>query len=148
MNKTQQPGFSLIELVLFIVVISVGLAGILSVMNLNAQHSVDPMVRKQAMALADSIMEEILLKEYCDPDVTPPCSFNQIETGRDTYDDVDDYDGLTSLSGLPEGVLTSYVINITVAPPADFNGVTAKKVTVEVSNHAETVKLYGYRAGY
>jgi MSHA pilin protein MshD len=146
MNSAKQKGFTLIELVMFIVVVSVGLAGILSVMNLNAQHSVDPMVRKQAAALADSIMEEILLKAYSDPDGTETG-----ETGRDTYDDVDDYNGKDQTlfaDLLTLGVLSSYSISISVDVPADFNGVTAKKVTVTVSNGAENVSLIGYRAEY
>ncbi len=143
MNKLQQHGFSLIELVLFIVVISVGIAGVLSVMNLNAQHSVDPMVRKQAIALADSILEEVLLKEFCDPDNT-----ENGETGRDTFDDVDDFNGKdqTLFTDLPPGVLIDYVIAITVYPPANLNGVTAKKIMVTVANGAENISLTGYRA--
>ncbi len=146
MNSAKQNGFTLIELVMFIVVVSVGLAGILSVMNLNAQHSVDPMVRKQAVALADSIMEEILLKAYSDPDGTETG-----ETGRDTYDDVDDYnatDQTLFADLLTLGVLSSYSISISVDAPADFNGVTAKKVKVEVNNGAENITLIGYRAEY
>ena len=63
MTRSQQRGFTLIELIIFIVVVGAGLAGILSVMNTVVKSSADPMVRKQAIALADSILEEILQKE-------------------------------------------------------------------------------------
>ncbi len=75
MSKHPQRGFTLIELIIFIVVVSAGLAGILAVMDTTVKSSADPMVRKQAMALAESILEEIMAKEYCDP--------NSVEIGTD-----------------------------------------------------------------
>jgi MSHA pilin protein MshD len=66
----KQRGISLIELIIFIVIISVALTGILLVMNQTTAHSADPMVRKQALAIAESILEEVELMPftYCDPD--------------------------------------------------------------------------------
>ena len=150
-----QHGFTLIELIIFIVVVSAGLAGILSVMNTVVKSSADPMVRKQAMALADSILEEILLKSYCDPDTvdtsTSPatCGANTVESGRNTYDDVDDYNRLTqtAFTDLPTE-LSGYVISITVAAPASLSGVTMKKVTVTISRGSESISMSGYRANY
>ena len=90
MNKLRHRGFTLIELIIFIVVVGGGLAGILTVSNNVVKSSADPMVRKQSMALADSILEEILQKEYSDPD-----GVQGNETTRETMDDVDDYNGKT-----------------------------------------------------
>ena len=61
MNSPLQRGFTLIEVIIFIVVVGAGLAGILAVSTNSVKASADPMVRKQAMALADSILEEIFL---------------------------------------------------------------------------------------
>jgi MSHA pilin protein MshD len=47
-----QAGLSLIELVMFIVIVGVAVAGVLSVMNVTTRHSADPMIRKQAQAIA------------------------------------------------------------------------------------------------
>lgn len=140
MNSIRQRGFTLIELIIFIVVVSAGLAGILSVMNTVVKSSADPMVRKQAMALADSIMEEILLKSYTSA-VTG--------TDRTTYDSVDNYNGLTqtAFTDLPTE-LSGYVISITVAAPASLSGVSMKKVTVTVSRGSESISMSGYRANY
>ena len=145
MNSLRQRGFTLIELIIFIVVVAAGLAGILLVMNTVVKSSADPMVRKQAMALADSILEEILLKAYVDPDG----GAKVVESGRDTYDDVDDYNGLTqtAFTDLPRG-LSGYAIAVAVAAPASLNGVTLKKVTVMVSRGSESVSMSGYRANY
>ncbi len=64
MTKRLQKGFTLIELLIFILVVGVCLAGILSVMNTVVKSSADPMVRKQTLAVAESLLEEILLKDY------------------------------------------------------------------------------------
>jgi len=47
----RNAGATLVELVVSIVVISIGLAGILSVMNRNLSSSGDPMVQHQAIAI-------------------------------------------------------------------------------------------------
>lgn len=143
MINLKQRGFTLIELIIFIVVISAGLAGILSVMNAVVKSSADPMVRKQAMALADSIMEEILLKSYVRATGATP------GTDRASYDNVDDYNGLTqtAFSDFPPE-LSGYVIGITVASPVNMSSVPMKKVTVTVSRGAERISMSGYRANY
>jgi MSHA pilin protein MshD len=66
----QQSGISLVELIVFIVIISVALVGLLSVMNITNKGSADPMQRKQAIAIAESLMEEITMQPFtfCDPD--------------------------------------------------------------------------------
>lgn len=69
-NRTRQRGISLIELIMFIVIVSVALAGILLVMNVTTKSSSDPLIRKQALAIAESLLEEVALMPftYCDPD--------------------------------------------------------------------------------
>lgn len=66
----RQRGISLIELIMFIVIISVALAGILLVMNTTNKSSADPLVTKQALAIAESLLEEVELQPftYCEPD--------------------------------------------------------------------------------
>jgi MSHA pilin protein MshD len=138
-------GFSLIELVFFIVVVSVGLAGVLSVMNVVVKPSADPMVRKQVVALAESILEEILQKEFADPDGVDG------ETTRATFDNVADYDGKTQtiFTDWPAG-LNGYQVAITVTDATLGSGTTAaaKKVTVTVTGGSQVVALTGYRTNY
>ena len=147
MTRSRQHGFTLIELIIFIVVVGAGLAGILSVMNAVVKSSADPMVRKQAMALADSILEEIVQKEYQDPDGVTG------ETARDTMDDVDDYKGKTpaQLQTLFADSLTmvpGYAIAIVVGDAVPLSGVDMKNITVTVSRDSESVSLSGYRSKY
>jgi MSHA pilin protein MshD len=64
-----QRGISLIELIMFIVIVSVALAGILLVMNVTTKSSADPLIHKQAIAIAESLLEEVELMPFtwCDP---------------------------------------------------------------------------------
>jgi len=65
-----QRGISLIELIMFIVIVSVALAGILLVMDTVTKSSADPLIHKQSLAIAESLLEEVELMPftYCDPD--------------------------------------------------------------------------------
>lgn len=67
---SRQGGLSLIELIVFIVIVSVSIAGIFLVLNRATQTSADPVARKQALAIAESLLEEIELMPFtfCDPD--------------------------------------------------------------------------------
>ena len=64
-----QAGITLIELIIFIVIVSIAVAGVLSVMNITAQHSADPLIRKQEQAIAEALLAEIELQPFtwCDP---------------------------------------------------------------------------------
>ena len=66
----RQRGISLVELIMFIMIVSVALAGILLVMNTVTRGSADPIVHKQALAIAESMLEEVELMPFtfCDPD--------------------------------------------------------------------------------
>jgi len=149
MTNPRQRGFTLIELIIFIVVVSAGLAGILSVMNTVVKSSADPMVRKQTIAIAESLLEEILLKEYANP------VGGYTGTTRSQFDDVSDYAGYTTTTGIVDMMgasvagLGSYNISsVTVASSTDLTGVTAKKITVSVTGPGVAISLSGYRSNY
>jgi MSHA pilin protein MshD len=65
----RQRGVTLIELILFIVIVSIGLAGIIAVMNITTRGSADPVRRKQALIIAEGLLEEVELAKFsfCDP---------------------------------------------------------------------------------
>ncbi|NDP40911.1 MAG: pilus assembly protein MshD [Rhodoferax sp.] len=144
-RRNGSRGFTLIELIIFIVVVGAGLAGILAVSTNVVKSSADPMVRKQAMALADSILEEIVQKEYQDPDGVSG------ETTRDTMDDVDDYNGKTKtlFTDWP-AALGSYNVIIVVAPATlgTAPAIAAKKVSVTVTGGDNVITMTGYRSNY
>jgi MSHA pilin protein MshD len=65
-----QRGLSLVELIVFIVVVSAAVAGVLGVFAMTSRGSADPMIQKQALSIAEAVLEEVLLMPftYCDPD--------------------------------------------------------------------------------
>jgi MSHA pilin protein MshD len=63
-------GLTLVELIVFVAVVAVGAAGILAVLNFTTQRSADPLPQRQALAIAESLLEEVALMPFnwCDPD--------------------------------------------------------------------------------
>lgn len=148
-TKPNLRGFTLIELIIFIVVVAAGLAGILSVMNTTVKSSADPMIRKQTVAIAESLLEEILLKEYANP------VGGDTGTVRALYDDVDQYAGYSTSGGITDPLgaavpnLSSYNVDPAVTVTSTtIDGVTLKVVTVSVKGPQGTLSLTGYRGNY
>ncbi|MDE2417236.1 MAG: type II secretion system protein [Burkholderiales bacterium] len=148
MNSRSQKGFTLIELIIFIVVVGAGLAGILSVSTTSIKSSADPLVRKQALAIAESLLEEIVQQQYANP------TGGYSGASRALFDDVDDYNNYTSatiVDGAGNAIagLGSYSIAPAVSVTATtLNGVAAKKVVVSVTGPQGVVSVTGYRANY
>jgi MSHA pilin protein MshD len=69
-NPLRQRGVSLIESIVFMVMISVGVVGLVTVMNPLISASADPMATKQMVAVAESLLNEIMHQPFtwCDPD--------------------------------------------------------------------------------
>lgn len=69
-NMIAQRGVTLVEQIVFIVIVSVGVVGLISVMNPMIRNSGDPMVTKQFVAIAESLLNEVLHQPFtwCDPD--------------------------------------------------------------------------------
>ncbi|MBW6496026.1 MAG: prepilin-type N-terminal cleavage/methylation domain-containing protein [Burkholderiaceae bacterium] len=155
MCTTDQRGLSLIELLVFIVVVGIAVSGVLSVYSLNARSSADPMVQKQALAIAESLLEEVLAKPYtyCDPDdaqaetatssaIGPAgCATTPEGMGAEgvedrysnltPYDNVNDYNGFSMMAGIVDlsgnavTGLGGYTAAIRVQPAGAFNGIPA-----------------------
>ncbi len=95
-NGDSQKGFSLIEVIIFIVIVSVALAGILLVMNQVTRHSADPMIHKQALAVAESLLEEVQLQDFIAASGVPaPGQVDQTNRAS-SYHIVSNYNGFTT----------------------------------------------------
>ena len=175
MCTTDQRGFSLVELLVFIVVVGIAVTGVLSVYSLNARTSADPMVRKQALAIGESLLEEVLAKPYtyCDPDdanvdtassaagcaavaetVMAPEAGESRYSNVTPFDNVNDYNGfsmagIVDLGGNSVPGLAGYSATIQVQPAGAFNGIPAGEtllVIVTVTAPGnQGVSLSGYR---
>ena len=147
-------GFTLVELIVLIVVISAALVGVLIVFQNTVRSSADPQVQKQAIAIAEALLDEILLTSY---DPLPGTG------SRASFDDVDDYAGYSTAGGMKDiqnvliaGLGAYNVTGITVATVVlnDSGGVLtpvseAKLVTVTVTGPAGfAISLDGYRLKY
>jgi MSHA pilin protein MshD len=68
--STRFRGVTLVELLVFIVIVGVALAGLFAAFDTMTKASADPQVRKQALAIAESLMAEVQLMPFtfCDPD--------------------------------------------------------------------------------
>jgi len=65
----RQRGVTMIELIMFIVIVSVALASIIAVMRITTANSADPLRRKQALMIAEGLLEEVRAASFtrCDP---------------------------------------------------------------------------------
>lgn len=154
---SNQRGISLIELIMFIVIVSVSLAGILLVMNLVTRHSSDPLIRKQALAVGESLLEEIKLQPLsgvaCGGSLGP-------DGNRTNATSVCDYANYRTTNGILDFSTNTRVLagyNITGVAINNslgtFGGTpiqagSAASITVTVADPAgESIDVTGYRAG-
>ncbi|MGK5061308.1 type IV pilus modification PilV family protein [Janthinobacterium sp. LB3P112] len=72
-RRTAQRGVTLIELVIFIVVVSIAVIGLLQIFARTTSSSADPQLRKQALAIAEAMLDEIAGARFtfCDPLADP-----------------------------------------------------------------------------
>jgi MSHA pilin protein MshD len=164
----RQRGISLAELLMFIVIVGVGVAGILSVLNQTAARSADPLPVKQAYAIAEALLEEVQLAAFtlCDPTdpnvlTAPPCGAvgppsRQVGESR-PWDNVIEYEptvigpGITDITGAPIGGLGAYsaTINVAASGLGSVPAGAALLITVTVTGPGGTnVSLSGYRTRY
>lgn len=122
--------------------------------NSVVKSSADPMLRKQSIAIAESMLEEVLLKDYSGSLVAQTLD-------RTTWNKVLDANGY-SVTGIKDPLnaailgLENYKISVTVALATNADNAAlaalnpaAYKVTVTVTDpSSNAVTLTGYRASY
>ncbi len=144
-----ERGISLIELIMFIVIVSVGLAGLMMAMDPATKNSADPVIRKQALTIAESLLEEIEQKVFTHDDTV----------GRENYNDIFDYNGLTGAvyhansSVLVIG-LESYSVNVAVVSGVAATlpvtpAASAALITVTVNGPGgQSIEMTGYKVAH
>lgn len=154
----RERGASLIELVISIVLIGVGLAGVLIYFTTAVRGSGDPLAGKQALAVAESMLEEVMLRDFANPSGGFTGAASQ--ANRAQFDDVSDYNGFATTSvyaiddaGSAAAILANYAVSVTVTANAGTDlglpAAEAKKITVSVSPPSgQGASLTAYRANY
>lgn len=104
--RARQYGVTLVEMIMFMVIISIALAGILQIMRFTTANGADPLRRKQALMIAEALLEEVRQAgfTYCDPSSdnadtaasTSECTVkenwgNEVAGALRPYDNVNDY---------------------------------------------------------
>lgn len=172
-SRIVRSGFTLVELVMFIVIVSIAVIGVLMVMNMTTKNSADPQLRKQALSIAESLLETVSLAgfTFCDPadpnaetvanatECTVPEAVGPEAGNTPPFDNVNDYVAaygvaqaiaIADVNGAAIPNLNAYASTITITQQA-FNGIPAADsllITINVNYGADTVRLDGYRTRY
>ena len=152
MSIRRQAGATLIELVVSVVIIATVATSAMMLVVRTAGSSADPMIRVQALAIAEAYMEEILTQALTDPAGADTGAAEPGES-RAIFDDVTDYHGLADTSGAVDQSgslipgLAGYNVAVTVADNL-LNGVAAKRILVTVTHDGDpdfNLPLAAYR---
>jgi MSHA pilin protein MshD len=153
-ERGPKRGFTLIEMLLAIVVLGAGLAGVLLAFSTAVGRSGDPVVAAQMRAIGEELLEEIELKPY-----TPSANTAPSGCARDTYNDVSDYNGYSTAAlktiCAVDGTkispqLDGYWVVVSVTTPGLDGIAQAKRIEVDVYRNGESqpLKLVGWRTNY
>jgi MSHA pilin protein MshD len=149
-----QSAFTLVEVIVTIVVVSIASVALMSFANM-VRGSADPVIQQQATTIAESYLEEILLRSFNDPQ-GGETGADEGEAGRAEYDDVKDYRSLAAgpaadQFGNPVAALSAYTVTVNVTNTA-LGGIPAAdalRVDVSVSHAAiSNILLSGFRTRY
>ncbi len=156
LNIVNQRGISLIELIMFIVIVSTALIGILSVMNTVAKSSADPMMHKQTLAIAESLLEEIEAQDVNPESGVPSTNLVSASNRNIEYHVITDYNGFTmsSASGISTfngAILSNYSVSVLAASPVTIGSPAASAVRITVTvtpPNGDAISVMGYRTAY
>ena len=148
-SRRRQRGLSLIEMVIAIVILGVGLAGVLLAFSTVTRGSADPVVTQQMLAIAEEMLEEIQLKPYAVSANAAPAA-----CARNTFNDMLDYNGyatsgnICTIDGTVIPSLAGYSIQVQVqvAPLAGVNA--AQRIDVTVTRGSSSLTLTGWRTDF
>lgn len=164
----RQRGVTLVELIISIVIISIAMIAVLNAFSLSVSHSADPLWQNKSLKLAQLYLDEILAKNYDDatplggipPVASPGCGSLGDEAGesRATYDDVDDYHGITdsppvSLVGGIDASYNAYSVSVSVSCDGSTVGASgnshAKKIVVTITPPGQSALAFAaYKGNY
>jgi MSHA pilin protein MshD len=153
----KNSGFTLMELVVAITILTIAVSGTLLGIEMATRHNADPLVLQQGIAIAQSYLEEITSKQF--PTAALPCS-SAVPATRAQYSSVCDYRNIgsqvpTNQLGNPINGLGGYTVTIVInSSTANINGLTsaanqAIRIDIQVSHpNMTTMTFSAYRTRY
>ncbi len=125
-------GATLIELIVFVVIVGVSVAGVLLAINTATRGGTDPMVRKNALAIAEALLEEVELMPFtfCDADDAQATTATSASIGAAGCQATVDGIG-------PEAGETRYAAATPFDHVDDYNGFNMNPI-VDINNNAIT----------
>jgi MSHA pilin protein MshD len=148
-ERRRQRGMTLIEIVLAIVILGVGLAGVLIAFSTVTRGSADPVIAQQMLAIAEEMLEEIQLKPYTAAANTAPGG-----CARNTFNDVLDYDGyapsggICTIDGTLIPSLSTYAVRVQVQAATLVGVAAARRINVTVTHGTSSFTLSGWRTDF
>jgi MSHA pilin protein MshD len=144
-----QHGFTLVEMLLAIVVLGVGIAGVMLAFSVAVRGSADPLVQHQMLAIAEEMMEEIQLKPYAPAKTASGCY-------RSGFAGMMDYDGYScaiypinaAAGDPPVAALAGYAVSVSITTPGLAGVAEARRVQVTVTRGGDSLTLVGWRTNY
>ncbi len=155
-----QRGVTLVELILAMLIISIAVASILGVLGLTAGRSADPLLTRQSLAVAESLLQEILAQPFTandldgGPNAIGPEASETRGSATTPVDHVDDYhgysvNGIVNADTTPIAGLSGYSASVTVQAQALGNIAASEGLLVTVTITAPggaMFSLSGFRA--
>jgi MSHA pilin protein MshD len=159
-----QRGVSLPELIVFIVVVTIAVTGVLLTLNTVSESSADPLMQKQSHYLALSLLREIEFQHQLTNGAASPCVdqagnvISKAGLDRTTYCSVADYagltmNGITNASGAAVPGLENYRLTVAVTGGPVLAGsglaVATTQITVTVTDpEGKITRMSGYKSGW
>jgi MSHA pilin protein MshD len=158
-------GTTLVEVILFILIVSIAVTAVVNALSVAVRASSDPLVQRQTLAIAESLIQEIDSQPYAQKDPYNPTGPDDAigpETGETRagsplpFDNPNDYSGYSETGIVaPDGTsipgLGSYSASVTAAQQAMGNVPSSDGLLVVVTAtgpDGQSFTLTSFRARY
>ena len=143
-------GMTLVELIIAIVIVGTALAGLVAVYNRANVASADPLITQQMLAIAETMMEEVMLKPYLTDGgnaAQPADRADYTEIGH--YNKYATAGGIVAVDGSAVAGLDRYDVAVSVTPTTLTNvadAADARRIQVVVTERGgQQLQLTGWR---
>ena len=160
-----QRGTTLVEVIIFILIVSIAVTAVVNALSVAVRQSADPPVQRQTLAIAESLIQEIDAQPYAQKDPYNPTGPDDAigpESGESRsgstlpFDNPNDYSGYSETGIVaPDGTaisgLSSYSATVTASQQAMGNVPATDGLLVVVTAtgpDGQAVKLTSFRARY